>query len=193
MASAHDAGEPPRTGIVFTDDALDDLRRLGRDVARRALLKLGLLLADPFAGYPLRDELTGYRKLVVGDNTWRIVYRVDDSKAIIICEIWAIGPRADGEVYREVAARIARFRDSSPHLVPLADIVERLGHHARGLTALLESLGRRAALIPELPEVVPTWLAERLERTVGMRLEEVAALGLQEAIAIWEAFLRGDR
>jgi mRNA interferase RelE/StbE len=71
------------------------------------VLKKILLLEDnPRAGYPLGSALTGFRKLVVGRNTWRVVYRVIAGK-VEICEIWAVGARADAEVY---AAGMARER-----------------------------------------------------------------------------------
>ena len=66
------------TEITFTDAAIDDLRRIGPDAVPKVLKKVLILLDSPDAGYPLGGELTGFRKLVVGRNTWRIVYRVVD-------------------------------------------------------------------------------------------------------------------
>lgn len=195
MASARDSNEPP--SIAFTDAAIDDLRRIGPDGAAQAVKKLGLLLDSPLAGYPLTGDLAGFRKLVVGDNTWRIVYRIDDAKTITVCEIWAIGPRANDEVYREATVRVARAAHTNPDLVPLADVVERLGRHAGRLTTLLESLRHRthgtAPTETEPSEVVPAWLAGRLVDQVGLPPEKVAALALKEAIALWEDFMRRPR
>lgn len=86
------------TEVTFTDAAIDDLRRIGPDAVPKVLRKVLIMLDSPDAGYPLGGELTGFRKLVVGHNTWRIVYRVVDEKQIEICEAWAVGARADAEV-----------------------------------------------------------------------------------------------
>src|SRR5580704_2915690 len=94
------------TEITFTDAAIDDLRRIGPSAVPKVLKKILLLLDSPAAGYPLGGDLTGFRKLVVGRNTWRIVYRLIDDKAVEICEIWAVGARADAEVYAEAIARV---------------------------------------------------------------------------------------
>lgn len=186
MADGADTEEPPKSsiGIVFTDDAIDDLRRIGPDAARRAVVKLGILRTDVHAGRPLGGELTGYRKLVVGDRTWRIVYRVDEAKTVVVCEIWAIGNRADSEVYREAKKRIAAARGSSPELTALSAVLESLGRQARGL---------EAADGAKQPEVVPDWLAGRLVEAVGLPPAIVAALTLQEAVACWEDFLGRPR
>src|ERR1700680_879533 len=94
------------TEITFTDAAIDDLRKIGPSAVPKVLKKVLLLLDTPRAGYPLGRELTGFRKLVVGRNTWRIVYRLVDDKTIEICEIWAVGARADAEAYAEATARV---------------------------------------------------------------------------------------
>jgi len=56
------------TDIRFTNDAIDDLRRLGPDIVPNILKKVLLLETNPHAGQPLGGELTGFRKLVVGNN-----------------------------------------------------------------------------------------------------------------------------
>jgi len=97
------------TEVVFIDAAIDDLRRLGPDIVPKVLKKVLLLCADPEAGQPLAGALTGYRKLVVGRNHWRIIYRVAEDGVLEICEIWCVGARSDAEVYREATARAAAF------------------------------------------------------------------------------------
>lgn len=51
------------TEITFTDAAIDDLRRIGRDAVPKVLKKVLLLLGSPTAGYQLGGDLTGFRKL----------------------------------------------------------------------------------------------------------------------------------
>ncbi|WP_040869847.1 type II toxin-antitoxin system RelE family toxin [Nocardia exalbida] len=164
--------------VLFTDAAIDDLRKLGPDAVPKILKKVLLLLDSPHAGYPLGGELTGFRKLVVGRNTWRIVYRVVDQQTIEICEIWTIGARADSEVYAEATARIVAAAGRLPEFSKLGEVVQRLGRSA-------ESLG-----IPPTPirEPVPDWLAQRLIHTVGMAPAEVAALSLEQAVDRWAEY-----
>lgn len=164
--------------ISFTDDAIDDLRRIGPDAAPKVLKKVLLLTKDADAGYPLSGELTGYRKLVVGRNTWRVVYRVIEDKAIEICEIWAVGARADAEVYAEATSRILAAGDSRLEIVKLAQVVERLGRLAQDVAVPVQA--RR--------EPVPDWLAQRLIYSAGMARADVAALDLQEAVDLWVKF-----
>ncbi|MFC4058711.1 type II toxin-antitoxin system RelE/ParE family toxin [Planomonospora corallina] len=171
--------------VVFTDPAIDDLRRIGPDVVPRILKKILLLLENPEAGYPLGGELTGFRKLVVGRNrnTWRVVYRITDDKVIEVCEIWAVGERADAEVYAEAKARVRAAGGSRPEVVRLGEVVDRLG-------ALTDHLHVDA---PPAREPVPGWLADRLIYTAGMTREEVAALDLEQAVDLWAEFRSNPR
>ena len=167
------------TEVTFTDAAIDDLRRIGPDAVPKVLKKVLILLDSPDAGYPLGGELTGFRKLVVGRNTWRIVYRVVDEKQIEICEVWAVGARADAEVYAEATARVRAASGQRPEIRKLADVIERLGKLSGGIT------------VPAAPtrEPVPDWLAARLIHTVGMAPQDVAALSLEEAVDRWGEFM----
>jgi mRNA interferase RelE/StbE len=169
--------------IVFTDAAIDDLRRIGPDAVPRVLKKVLLLEENAEAGYPLGGELTGYRKLVVGRNTWRIVYRITEEKAVEICEVWAIGARADAEVYAEAVARAAAAVQLRPELTGLAEVVKRLGRLADHIIT--------ATPVPAEP--VPDWLADRLIHTAGMAREEVAALDLRGAVDAWTAYMSTPR
>ncbi|HEU5333896.1 MAG TPA: type II toxin-antitoxin system RelE/ParE family toxin [Actinocrinis sp.] len=165
--------------ITFTDAALGDVRKIGPDAAPKVLKEILLLLGSPTAGYPLGGDLTGFRKLVVGRNTWRIVYRVADEKTVEICEIWAIGARADAEVHAEAAARVKNAASGRPELRELADVIETLGHLS----------GHRATPLAQPREPVPDWLAQRLIRTVGMAPQDVAALSLREAVDRWGEYM----
>jgi mRNA interferase RelE/StbE len=164
--------------VYFNDDALDDLRRIGPSAVPRILKKLLILETNIEAGYPLGGELTGFRKLVVGNNTWRIVYRIRDGKAEI-CEVWAIGERADSEVYDVAVARVRAAATNKPHLLPLLEVMERLGKLAAGVEVLA----------PPTPQPVPDWLAERLIYTVGLSRELVAAMDLQQAVDAWGNYI----
>jgi mRNA interferase RelE/StbE len=167
--------------VTFTDAALDDLRHLGPAAVPKVLKKVLLLLDDPEAGHPLGGELTGYRKLVVGKNTWRIVYRITAEKMVEICEIWAVGARADAEIYAEATARVRAAAGARPELVPLADVIERLGRIAGDIRVATTATA----------EPVPDWLADRLVHTVGVPRAQVAGMTLEQAVDIWAAFTSG--
>jgi mRNA interferase RelE/StbE len=166
------------TEITFTDAALDDLRKIGPSAVPKVLKKILLLLDSPTAGYPLGGKLTGFRKLAVGRNTWRIVYRIVDDKAIEVCEIWAVGARADAEVYAEAMARARAAAGQRPEFRVLADVIERLGR-----------LAVDVAVPAPVHEPVPDWLARRLIHTVGMAPQDVAALSLEQAVDCWGDFV----
>jgi mRNA interferase RelE/StbE len=171
------------TQIVFLDAALDDLRRIGPDAVPKVLKKILILLDSPTAGHPLGGELTGFRKLVVGKNTWRVVYRVRQDKVVEICEIRAIGARADAQVYAEASARAMEAAGRHPEFRKLAEVIERLGR-LTGDVAVPAATAR---------DPVPQWLARRLIYTVGLTPQEVAALGLEEAVDRWAEFTRTGR
>lgn len=165
--------------VLFTDAAIDDLRRLGPDVVPEVLKKIQILLDNPEAGHPLGGELTGFRKLVVGRNHWRIVYRITADGAVEVCEVWCVGVRSDAEVYAEASARVASMTEEDSTLARLADVIGRLGRLAGDV------------VVEEVPvrEPVPDWLAQRLVHTARIPLEQVAALNLEQAVDLWTAFV----
>lgn len=169
--------------IVFTDAAIDDLRRLGPDAVPRVLKKVLILVDDPEAGHPLGGPLTGFRKLVVGRNHWRIVYRITEAGMLEICEVWCVGARSDSEIYGEASSRAADAAGRNPEIQRLADVIDRLGRLAGGVDA------------PRSPEdePVPDWLAHRLIHTAGVPAEKVASLGLEQAVDLWTSFISTPR
>jgi mRNA interferase RelE/StbE len=95
--------------VVLTDDAKEELRNL--DGAARTLVakKLKQLEDEPEKrGAPLgsrsSSNLTTFRKLVVGDRDYRIVYRVEPDGTV--CVVWVIGRCSDNEVYQMALARL---------------------------------------------------------------------------------------
>jgi mRNA interferase RelE/StbE len=167
--------------VVFTDAAIDDLRRLGPEVVPKVLKKVLILVDDPEAGHPLGGPLTSFRKLVVGRNHWRVVYRLAKDGTVEICEIWRVGARSDAQVYAEAASRVAD--DTRPSIRRLADVIDRLGRLAGHVVVERE---------PSI-EPVPDWLAKRLVHSAGVPLEKVAALSLEQAVDLWTAFVSTPR
>ncbi|MFC7468823.1 type II toxin-antitoxin system RelE/ParE family toxin [Actinomadura keratinilytica] len=105
--------------VRVTPDALKDLLRLYRQdpqILRAALQKIRLLESNPYAGRPLLGDLASCRKLVVGDRTWRIVWRVltdaEGNTSIEISEVLAIGSRENNRVYEEARKRLERMEPS---------------------------------------------------------------------------------
>ena len=163
----------------------DDLERLlGVDpqIVRWALKKMLLLERDPDAGRALLGDLIGWRKLVGGDRDWRIVWQVTTdevgNQVIDIAEVWAVGARADAEVYAEMNHRIAVL-GSSPTTQALSEVIERLGRAS----------GNVMAAVQPVRDPVPPWLVDRLVHQGGMTPEPVAELTGVQAMQAWEAFI----
>jgi mRNA interferase RelE/StbE len=173
--------------VRLIEPAVDDLRRLlARDpqILRAVLRKLLLLERAPEAGEPLLGALIGWRKLVVGDRHWRIVWRVTsdaNGRAVLtICEVWAVGARSDADVYREMLSRIDAA-EKNPSTIALAEVARMLAG----------GLGRHPAVPAAEPidDPVPPWLRQRLVHTAGLSVDEVDAMSGAAAMDRWEQFL----
>jgi mRNA interferase RelE/StbE len=147
--------EKPRAFVRLIDPAISDLRRLAAldpQIVRWSLKNMLLLERDPNAGRPLLGELIGWRKLVVRGRDWRIVWQVTTDIAgneiVEITEVWAIGARADAEVYAELRARVKALEPTAP-TTALAEVIRLLGRSAGSVVATPEPL-------PADP--VPPWL-----------------------------------
>lgn len=111
--------------VHLTDDAKEDLRDLDGSAKKQVFKALIKLEDQPdLRGQPLGSKksgnLTGLRKLVVGDRDYRIVYRVEDNGDV--CVVWVIGRRADDEVYEIAMARL-KMRSEIPMRDEIANIV----------------------------------------------------------------------
>lgn len=189
MSERRTGRHPDAVGVVvrLTEPALEDLHRLHRSnpqVVRWCLKKLLLLERDPEAGAPLLGELTGFRKLTVGDRHWRIVWRVthDSSGGVIVdvAEVWAAGARSEAAVYEEMTRRVAAL-GSTPRAIALARALETLGKVAAELSATPE---------PQAAEPVPAWLVKRLTVQAGRPEAEVRAMAPEDAADAWDEWMR---
>lgn len=79
------------------------IRGLHPETRRKIRRTLTAVLTDPTIGDPLRDRLSGLRRVRIG--RWRVVYR-ERPKVI---EVFAVGPRAT--VYSELIARLDLGRE----------------------------------------------------------------------------------
>lgn len=174
--------------VRLTDDAVDDLRGLFKadpQIVRWALKKMIQIQRDPNAGDPLLGGLIGYRKIVVGDRDWRVVWRVVEDAAgefrVEVAEIWAVGYRKDSEVHAEIKQRVADA-GPSPKTKALTEVLEIFERQARGLTATPE---------PEKPEPVPKWLTDALLYVVRLPAPQVEKMSLEEAEKVWADHISG--
>lgn len=170
------------TVVRLTDPALKDLGRLrdqNPEALRWAVKRILLLEQSPDAGEPLHGALQRWRKLVVGDRRWRIVWRTtsDDvgNTIVDVAEVWAVGARSDSEAYTEMRARVKALPPGQTTMA-LADVLDRLGRSAAGFAAVPE---------PVTWEPLPEWLANDLVGVAGLTPETVRSLTLSGALATW--------
>ena len=115
--------------VEFIESAIKDIRKLDRSVAARVLAKVRLLETDPEAGRPLGSKgagagnLTTFRKLVVGDRDFRIIYRVQPSGTVSV--VWVVGAPSDDECYREATTRLMQL-GPTPQTQALLSIIEQV-------------------------------------------------------------------
>lgn len=182
---------PKRVCVVrLTEDAVADLHRLGKKdphFVRTMFKKMLLLERSPNAGDPLLGASIGFRKLVVGDRHWRIVWRVTEDTAgtpiLDISEVWAVGVRSDSEIYEELKARVARIGDD-PKLQPLKDVIAQMGR-------LYESV--EAAAEPSQNSSVPDWLQAALRDQLNLGPEEISKISEQQGQKLLMEFWSSNR
>lgn len=101
--------------VVLTDDAKEDLRDLDGS-ARKAVAKaLKKLETSPEQrGEPLGNTAGGnlatFRKLVVSDRDYRVVYRIELDGTVVV--VWVIAKRADSEAYELAVQRLRLHPDA---------------------------------------------------------------------------------
>lgn len=166
--------------VRLTEDAVSDLFRLKKkdpSILRAVFKKMLLLERSPLAGEPLLGALVGFRKLVVGDRHYRIVWRVKEEPGgptvLEISEVWAVGVRSDSEVYEEMKGRIAKLRsDGGPEIKPLADVISGMGRLFQDISVNEE---------PPPPSSLPEWLRRGLSEELNLSAEEIEGLSESEA------------
>lgn len=81
------------------------------------------------AGLPLGGGLSGYRKIIVGDRDWRIIFAMDAAETV--ATIWAIGDRDDDACYKGALRRVEAIGTSQPQAVSLAAAMFQLSEMQR--------------------------------------------------------------
>lgn len=129
------------TELQFTAEAVEDLEGLDTGALRLVLGKIRILQVNPEAGQPLGSrktaDLTGFRKLVVGDRQYRVVYRVERDGTV--CVIWVVAGRVDDQCYDLALERIRRHGSSGPVVKDLTAMIESLKPRARARVEALQA------------------------------------------------------
>lgn len=102
--------------VQLSEEARNDFFDLDGSARRLVAKALKKLESDPhLRGQPLGSrasgDLTTFRKLVVGDRDYRIIYRIDPDGTVVV--VWVIGKRADGEAYELAMARLRMHSDAT--------------------------------------------------------------------------------
>ncbi|WP_081809749.1 type II toxin-antitoxin system RelE family toxin [Amycolatopsis keratiniphila] len=100
--------------VYLTDDAKEDLRDFDGSARKIIIKALAKLKENPEQrGQPLgsrtQNNLTTFRKLVIGDRAYRAVYRVENDGTVAV--IWVIKERADNECYEIAVSRLRLHGD----------------------------------------------------------------------------------
>jgi hypothetical protein len=112
------------------------------------------------------------------------VSRIAEVDRVEIVEVWATGLCQREEVYRDADTRGQGAAPTHPELVPLAEVIERLGRLAGHVTP---------TSTPPAREPVPKWLYERSIQTGQFRREEVAAMTAEVAFEAWNDHISRGR
>src|SRR4051812_21363366 len=112
--------------VELIDEAIDDLERYATSgnlpLFFKKLLRLEEVGRD--AGLPLGRGLTGWRKIVVGDRNWRIIFRIDAEETV--ATVWVIGDRDDASCYDEALRRVQASGALPPETASLASALYQL-------------------------------------------------------------------
>lgn len=112
--------------VALIAEAVEDLTGYARSGNLLLFLKklVRLEQVGEEAGLPLRRGLTGYRKIVVGDRGWRIVFRMsDDGRTAFVV---VVGDRDDAACYEIASRRVERHQGSLPADFSLAEAMLQL-------------------------------------------------------------------
>lgn len=117
--------------VELIDAAVEDLAGYARTGNLALFLKKLLRLEEigRGAGLPLGGGLTGWRKIVVGDRNWRVIFTTDRDNSV--ATVWVIGDREDAECYAEAARRVDALGRTDLHAASLAAAMFRLSEMQR--------------------------------------------------------------
>ena len=97
--------------IELIPEAQIDYKKLDGSIKKLVNKKFDELFEKPLLGEQLGNkhniDLTGFFKLYAAKKRIRIVYRLITPSKIEIIEIWGIGKREKGEIYRIIGKRLS--------------------------------------------------------------------------------------
>jgi mRNA interferase RelE/StbE len=106
--------------VELIGEAVEDLYRYASagnlPLFLKKLLRLEHVGKD--AGQPLGRGLTGWRKIVVGDRNWRIIFTTDPDETV--ATVWVIGDRGDDACCDEALRRVQALGKDRPEAESLA-------------------------------------------------------------------------
>lgn len=109
--------------VELIEEAVSDLARYASSgnlpLFFKKLIRLEEVGKD--AGLPLGRGLTGWRKIVVGDRNWRIIFSVNTVETV--ATVWVIGDRDDAACYEEAERRVRELSATQPHAASLAAVM----------------------------------------------------------------------
>lgn len=113
--------------VELIDEAVEDLIQYAETGDLPLFLKKLLRLeeAGKDAGLPLGGNLTGWRKIVVGDRNWRIIFTTDPDETV--ATVWVIGDRNDAKCYEDALRRVRELGKVHPQAASLAAVMFQLG------------------------------------------------------------------
>jgi mRNA interferase RelE/StbE len=117
--------------VELIDEAIEDLLHYAESGNLPLFLKKLLRLeeAGKEAGQPLDGALATWRKIVVGDRDWRIIFTVNPEETV--ATVCVIGDRADSECYAQAEERVRVLRATPPEAASLATVMFQLSQARR--------------------------------------------------------------
>ena len=117
--------------VELIDEAVEDLARYAATGNLPLFLKKLIRLEEvgKDAGLPLGRGLAGWRKIVVGDRNWRIVFTMNPEETV--ATVWVIGDRDDAACYQEAERRVRALAKTQPEAASLAAVMFQLGELRR--------------------------------------------------------------
>jgi mRNA interferase RelE/StbE len=112
--------------VELVDEAVADLGRYSSSGNLKLFLAKLVRLEEvgKDAGQPLGAGLVNWRKIVVGDRNWRIVFKMNPDETV--ATVWVVGDRDDMACYQEAAERVKALGSAKPEAVSLSAVMFRL-------------------------------------------------------------------
>jgi mRNA interferase RelE/StbE len=127
--------------VELIDEAVEDLAAyLETDIFPHLLAKLVRLEeVGQAAGYPLGKDLTGWRKIIVGDRAWRIIFSTNAGETV--ATVWVIGDRDDSACYETARQRVQALPKGQTQAASLVAVMYQLIQRQRA--AKRQSRGKK--------------------------------------------------